>query len=122
MSNIFSVILSFKVFLKTTTFIHVTLISNIFSVFLRPIPRNIFRYTILDSRVALCNAIAKGRPLLCNTSSKAGALPSEVRIENDSDQKCIQSKCFKVFLKTTFVHVSCYPDHYEPKIFGRLWM
>ena len=23
---------------------------------------------------------------------------------------------FKVFLKTTFVHISCYPDHYEPKI------
>ena len=24
---------------------------------------------------------------------------------------------FEVFLKTTFLHVSCYPVHYEPKIF-----
>ena len=31
--------------------------------------------------------------------------------------KSSKSKFFKVFLETTFVHVSCYPDHYEPKIF-----
>ena len=35
-----------------------------------------------------CNAISEGRLPLCNTSSEAGALPSEVRIENDSDRKC----------------------------------
>ena len=44
----------------------------------------------------------------------------------------MQAKFFKVFLETTFVHVSCYPDHYEPReyffdllksvhTFGRLW-
>ena len=32
-------------------------------------------------------AISEGRLPLCNTSSEAGALPSEVRIENDSDRK-----------------------------------
>ena len=41
----------------------------------------------------------------------------EVRIENDSDRKFSKSKFFKVFLKTTFLYDSCYPDHYEPKIF-----
>ena len=61
--------------------------------------------------------ISEGRPPLSNTSSEAGAPPSEVRIENDSDRKSSKSKFFKVFLETTFVHVSCYPDHYEPKIF-----
>ena len=61
--------------------------------------------------------ISEGRPPLRNTSSEAGAPPSEVRIENDSDRKSSKSKFFKVFLETTFVHVSCYPDHYEPKIF-----
>ena len=43
----------------------------------------------------------------------------EVRIENDSDRKFSKSKFFKVFLKTTFLHDSCYPDHLEPKIFFR---
>ena len=62
------------------------------------------------------NAISEGRPPLCNTSSEAGALDTgvEVRIENDSDQKFS-----KVFLKTTFFHDSCHPDHNEPKIFFR---
>ena len=34
------------------------------------------------------------------------------RIENVLSQNIL-----KVFLETTLVHVSCYPDHYEPKIF-----
>ena len=34
--------------------------------------------------VSPCNAISEGRLPLCNTSSEAEALPSEVRIENDS--------------------------------------
>ena len=34
------------------------------------------------------------------------------RIENFLSQNIL-----KVFLETTLVHVSCYPDHYEPKIF-----
>ena len=41
----------------------------------------------------------------------------QVRIENNSDRKFSKSKFFQVILETTFVHVSCYPDHYEPKIF-----
>ena len=43
----------------------------------------------------------------------------EVRIEYDSDRKFSKSKFFKVFLKTTFLHDSCYPDHFEPKIYFR---
>ena len=39
--------------------------------------------------------------LPCNTSSEAGALDTGV------------------FLKTTFFHDLCHPDHYEPKIFFR---
>ena len=67
------------------------------------------RYTILDSRFPPENAISEGRPPLCKSSSEAGALPSEVRIENDLDRKFSKSK---VFLKTTFLHDSCYPVHY----------
>ena len=38
-----------------------------------------------------CNAISEGRLPLCSTSSEAGALPSEVRIENDSDRNFFQT-------------------------------
>ena len=31
----------------------------------------------------------------------------------------LRQNVFKVFLKTTFFHDSCQPDHYEPKIFFR---
>ena len=59
-----------------------------------------------------CNVISELSPSLCKTSSEAGALLSEVRIENDSDQKNFKSTFFKFFLETTFDidHVSCYPD------------
>ena len=64
------------------------------------------------------NAISEGRPPLCNTSSEAGALdtggtyvPRMTRTTNFLRQN--------VFLKTTFFHDSCQPDHYEPKIFFR---
>ena len=58
-----------------------------------------------------CYAISEGRPRFCNTSLEAGALPSELHIENDSDRKFSKSKFFKVFLATMLnVHVSCYPD------------
>ena len=67
------------------------------------------RYTILDTRLPPCNAISEGRPLLSNTSSEAGALPLEVRIENDWDQIFFKSKFVHSFLETTFLHVSCYP-------------
>ena len=70
------------------------------------------RFTILDSRDRLCNVIKEGRPPLRNTNWEAGALPSDLRIENDS-------QFFYVFLETTFVHVSCCHDqidHTEPKI------
>ena len=55
------------------------------------------RYTILDSMFPPCNAISEGRLPLCNTSSEAGALPSEVRIENDSDRKFSKSIFFQSF-------------------------
>ena len=67
------------------------------------------RYTILDSRLPPCNAISEGRPFLSNTSSEAGALPLEVRIENDSDRIFSKSKFVHCFLETIFLHVSCYP-------------
>ena len=67
------------------------------------------RHTILDSRLPPCNAISEGRPPLSNTSSEAGALPLEVRIENDWDQIFFKSKFVHCFLETTFLHVSCYP-------------
>ena len=48
---------------------------------------------------------------ISNTSSEAGALPLELRIENDSDQIFSKSKFVHCFLETTFLHVSnsCYP-------------
>ena len=55
------------------------------------------RYTILDSMFPPCNAISEGRLPLCSTSSDAGALPSEVRIENDSDRKFSKSFFFQKF-------------------------
>ena len=55
------------------------------------------RYTILDSMFPPCNAISEGRLPLCSTSSEAGALPSEVRIENDSDRKFSKSIFFQKF-------------------------
>ena len=75
-----------------------------------------FRNTILDSRVPPCNAISEGRLPLCNcsASSEAGALPSEVRIEDDSDRKLSKSKL--IFFESTFLQCSCYSDHYESKI------
>ena len=50
---------------------------NIFSVFRSPHSAPTHRYTILDSRLLPCNSISEGRLPLCNTSSKAGALPSD---------------------------------------------
>ena len=55
------------------------------------------RYTILDSMFPPCDAISEGRLPLCSTSSDAGALPSEVRIENDSDRKFSKSIFFQKF-------------------------
>ena len=73
-----------------------------------------------------CRMIYYARPL-CNTSSEAGALLSEVyvySIEDDSDLKFSSQNLFKVFPETkgagskeTIVHDLCYPDHYRPKIF-----
>ena len=51
------------------------------------------RYTILDSMFPPCNAISEGRLPLRST----GALPSEVRIENDSDRKFSKSIFFSKF-------------------------
>ena len=51
-------------------------------------------------------AISEGRLPLCNTSSEAGALPSEVRIENDSDRKFSKSIFFQSFSGNHFLPVS----------------
>ena len=67
------------------------------------------RYTISDSRLPSCNAISDCRPPLSNTISEAGALPLEIRIENDSDRIFFKSKFVHSFLKTTSLHVLCYP-------------
>ena len=76
----------FLVFWKTPfSMFYVTLF--IVSRFLKSAPTS--RYTILDLRLHTCNAFSKGRPPLSNTSSKAGALPLEERINNDSDRKFI---------------------------------
>ena len=40
---------------------------------------------------------SEGRLPLCNTSSEARALPSEARIENDSDRKFSKSNIFQSF-------------------------
>ena len=40
---------------------------------------------------------SEGMLPLCNTSSEAGALPSEVRIENNSDRKFSKSNIFQSF-------------------------
>ena len=53
------------------------LAENIFSVFRSPHSAPTHRYTILESRLLPCNAISEGRLPLCNTSSEAGALPSD---------------------------------------------
>ena len=85
----------FKVFLETT-FVHVSCYPDHYE------PKTFFsvfevRYTILDSRVPSCNAISEGRLSLCSSSSEARALPSEVRIEDDSDRKFFKPKFFKKF-------------------------
>ena len=53
------------------------LAENIFSVFRSPHSLPTHRYTILDSRLLPCNVISEGMLPLCNTSSEAGALPSD---------------------------------------------
>ena len=58
----------------------------------------------------------KASPLQLELGSGSSAYRAQVRIENDSDRKFK-----KYFLETTFLYVSCYPDHYEPKIFFRFF-
>ena len=65
----------------------------------------ILRYhvtTITQTEASPCNAISEGRPLFTNTSLEAGALPLEVRIENDLDRKFSNSKFFIFFWKPLF--------------------
>ena len=111
----------FKVFLETT-FVHVSCYPDHYE------PKNFFRfskvthtlrYTILDSRAPLVMRSRKaGLPFAIRARKRELRLQRYVsrmtRTENFLSQNF-----FKVFLETTFVHVSCYPDHYEPKIFFR---
>ena len=78
------------------------------------------RYTILDSRVPTCNAISEGqgRLPLCSASSEAGALPSEVRIEDDSDRKLSKSKILSgPSPREFFLKINEIPDCYPAKHF-----
>ena len=77
------------------------------------------QYTILDSRFPPVMRSRKAGLPFATRARKRELSIQEVRIENDSDRKFSKSKFFKVFLKTTFLHDSCYPDHFEPKIFFR---
>ena len=63
------------------------------------------------------NTISEGRLPFATRARKRELSIQEVRIENDLDRKFSKSKFFKVFLKTTFLHDSCYPVHYEPNFF-----
>ena len=103
----------FKVFLETT-FLHVSCEPKIYLRFFK-----VCTYPSIHNfglEAPPCIAISEGWPPLSNKSSEAGALPLKVRIENDSDRKNFKSKIFKVFLETTFLHVSC-----EPKIYVRFF-
>ena len=62
---------------RTENFLSQFFFKYIFSVFRSPHSAPTHRYTILDSRLLPCNAISEGRLPLCNTSSEAGALPSD---------------------------------------------
>ena len=104
--KIFSVKIFSHIFLETT-FLHVSYYPFIISRkyiygFSKSAPTP--RYTICTRGFPLVMW-----PPLSHTSSEAGALPLEVRIENGSDRKFSKSKFVHSFLETTFLHVSCYP-------------
>ena len=79
------------------------------------------RYTILDSRFPLKMRSQKAGLLFTTRARKQELSIQEVRIENDLDRKFSKSKFVKVFLKTTFLHDSCYPVHYKPNFFFQNW-
>ena len=66
------------------------------------------RYTILDSRFPLKMRSQKAGLPFATRARKWELSIQDVRIENDLDRKFSKSKFFKVFLKTTFLHDSCY--------------
>ena len=110
----------FKYFLKTT-FVHVSCYPDQFE------PRILFRFSKsgpFDIRfwtrgfLLVMRSRKAGFPLhLGSASLEAEALPSEVRIEDDSDRKLSKSK-FKIFFPG--IHFSpVFIIHYESKIFFR---
>ena len=60
-------------------------------------PRGAVKYPVLP-----CNAISEVRPPLSNSSSEAGALPLEVRIENDRTENFLSQNFLIVFWKPLF--------------------
>ena len=67
-------------------------------------------------------------PLKCELGSQASPLQFELRSGSSAFRgtyrewlgpKISKSKFKKYFLETTLLYVSCYPDHFEPKIFFR---
>ena len=68
------------------------------------------------------NAISEGRPPLWPLQHELGSGSSRYRryvSRMTRTKNFLRQNVFKVFLKTTFFHDSCQPDHYEPKIFFR---
>ena len=72
---------------------------------------------IFSSRLPPCNAISECRPLLSNTNSEAGALPLEVRIENDLDRIFFKLKLVHSFLENHFSPRFMLPCHCKQKIY-----
>ena len=77
------------------------------------------RYTISDSRVLPCNAISEGRPPLQHELGSGSSRYRRDVSRMTRTKNFLRQNFFKVFLKTTFFHDLCHPDHYEPKIFFR---
>ena len=68
------------------------------------------------------NARSEGRPPLWPLQHELGSGSSRYRryvSRMTRTKNFLRQNVFKVFLKTTFFHDSCQPDHYEPKIFFR---
>ena len=111
----------FKVFLKTTLFHDLCHPDHyepkIFFRFLKS--GSTLRYTISDSRVPSCNAISEGRPPLQHELGSGSSRYRRDVSRMTRTNNFLRQNFFKDFLKTTFFHDLCHPDHYEPKIFFR---
>ena len=65
------------------------------------------------------NAISEGRPTLQHELGSGSSWYRRDVSRMTRTKNFLRQIFFKVFLKTTFFHDLCHPDHYEPKIFFR---